>query len=91
MKLHAAFEIEPSQVQWFRDRLPRLADEINHGGLEITLEEPPVIASEVEQPVETALIEDAVEDVSNETLDESADSGPREETSGDTLIVAQGD
>ena len=42
MKLHAVFEIEPTQEKWFRDRLPRLAEEINHGGLEITISERPV-------------------------------------------------
>lgn len=150
MKLHAIFEIAENQEAWFRDRLPRLREEISHGGLTIDITGRPEVAPVVVEsatpepspedvpvaepealvetqpvemdevlveavPVEPALPEPLQEDVPVEDIqiveteaspeiaaeaaqvepaveaDQSADSGAREETSDDSVIVPQGE
>lgn len=57
MQLVAIFKIEPMQERWFRDRLPRLSEEINHGGLEITIMEPAAAPVTAPEAVPTAEVE----------------------------------
>lgn len=103
MKLHAVFEITPQQENYLRSAIARVGGEIEHGGLEISVEaEPaaPVPAAEVEL-VETpseVIAEQAVEPQPEAASTDSEqpgaqapadDSGAREETVGDNVIVPE--
>jgi hypothetical protein len=100
LKLHAVFEITENQELGFRERLQRLGEEINHGGLEIEVSGRPELAvvaepeviQEIQNPQEKVEVSEEVAEVieaPKRKRSKSADSGAREETSGDILIVRQ--
>ena len=99
MLLAAIFEIESGQEKWFRDRLPRLADEINHGGLQIYVTPEPAAASAAApelakaEAVEPPPVMEPADEIEQEPAAETqfANSGAREEMSGDSVIVPQGE